>query len=88
MHQVPEAIAWLDECQMHAAIIEFPFPRLGHLGGSDVMSVTTTSHCRTIQAGAVRVPTSGPYPGTDHYWQEERRFPTEHDNPGMSVARS
>ena len=38
------------------------------------MSVTT-SHCRTIQAGAVRVPTSGPYPGTDHYWQTRAALP-------------
>jgi hypothetical protein len=36
VHQVPEAIAWLDECQMHAAIIELPFQSLEHFGGNDV----------------------------------------------------
>ena len=35
-HQVLEAIAWLDECQMHAAIIELPFQSLEHSGGNDV----------------------------------------------------
>ena len=36
MHQVPEAIAWLDECQMHAAIIELLIPSLERFGGSDI----------------------------------------------------
>lgn len=36
VHQVPEAIAWLDGCQMHAAIIELPFQSLEHFGGSDI----------------------------------------------------
>ena len=30
VHQVLEAIAWLEECQMHAAIIELPFQSLEH----------------------------------------------------------
>ena len=33
VHQVPEAVAWLDECQMQAAIIELPFQSLEHFGG-------------------------------------------------------
>ena len=36
MHQVLEAIAWLDECQVHAAIIELPFQSLEYFGGSDI----------------------------------------------------
>ena len=35
-HQVLEAIAWLDECQMHAAIIELLIQSLEHFGGSDI----------------------------------------------------
>jgi hypothetical protein len=36
VYQVLEAIAWLDECQMHAAIIELPFQSLEQFGGNDV----------------------------------------------------
>ena len=32
-HQVLKAIAWLDEGQMQAAIIELPFQSLEHFGG-------------------------------------------------------
>ena len=44
------------------------------------MSVTT-SHRRTIHAGAVRVPTSGPYPGTDHCWQRRAALPNRTRQP-------
>ena len=59
-HQVVEAIAWLDECQMHAAIIELLVSSKALSTSAAVTSMSaTTWHCRTIQAGAVRVPFSG-----------------------------
>ena len=35
-HQVLEAIAWLDECQMHATFIELLIQSLEHVGSSDI----------------------------------------------------
>ena len=35
-HQVLEAMAWLDECQMHAAIIDLLTQSLEHFGGSEI----------------------------------------------------
>ena len=35
-HQVLKAIAWLDECQVHSAIVELLIQSLEHFSGSDV----------------------------------------------------